>query len=57
MPAILFRCPTTKMLVQHWADDEEDFEHNYEGVTCSGCAGLHFVNREGRVLGSDEEPT
>ena len=55
MPALLFKCPTTKMLVQHWADDDEDSEEHYEGVTCPACTGTPFVNRKGKVLGSDEE--
>ena len=55
MAAILFRCPTTNMLVQHWAADDEDAEQEYEGVTCLSCAGVHFVDRRGKVLGHDEE--
>jgi hypothetical protein len=55
MPALLFRCPTTTMLVQHWTDEEKDSEDDYEGVTCPACAGTHFVNGQGKVLGSDEE--
>ena len=52
MPALLFRCPTTKMLVQHWTQDEKDSEDDYEGVTCPACTGTHFVNSQGKVLGS-----
>lgn len=42
--------------VQHWLDDDEDVSSDdYEGVTCEACAGVHFVNRKGKVLGRDEE--
>jgi len=57
MAAILFRCPTTNSLVQHWLDEGEDSEHEYEEVKCLACDSLHFVNRQGKVLGSQEEPS
>ena len=54
MAALLFTCPITRMKVQHWLDDDEDVsEDDYEGVTCQACAGVHFVNRKGKVLGGD----
>jgi hypothetical protein len=56
MAALLFTCPITRMRVQHWLDDDEDAsEDDYEGVTCQACAGMHFVNRKGKVLGGDDE--
>ena len=56
MAAILFTCPTTQFKIQHWLDDNERAsEDEYEGITCPGCARVHFVNRKGRVLGSEEE--
>jgi hypothetical protein len=53
---ILFTCPATKMLVQHWLGDDGDEarEDDYEGVDCSACAQVHFINRKtGKVLGSE----
>jgi hypothetical protein len=56
MAALLFTCPITQMKVQHWLDDDEDAsEDDYEGITCQACAGVHFVNRKGRVSGSLDE--
>jgi hypothetical protein len=56
MAALLLTCPNTRMTVQHWLDDDEDAsEDNYEGVTWQACAGVHLVNRKGKVLGGDEE--
>jgi len=56
MAALLFTCPITRMRVQHWLDDDEDAsEDDYERVTCQACAGVHFVNRKGKVLGGDDE--
>ena len=55
MAAFLFTCPVTQMKVQHWLDDDEDAsEDDYEGITCHACAGVHFVNRKGKVLGGDD---
>ena len=56
MGAILFTCPTTQFKVQHWLDDDETAsEDDYEGITCQACACVHFVNRNGKVLGGDDE--
>jgi len=56
MAALLFTCPITQMKVQHWLDDDETAsEDDYEGITCQACAGVHFVNRKGKVLGGDGE--
>jgi hypothetical protein len=55
MAALLFTCPVTRMKVQHWLNDDEDAsEDDYEGVTCQACAGVHFVNRHGKVLGDGD---
>jgi hypothetical protein len=54
MAALLFTCPITRMRVQHWLNDDKDAsEDDYEGITCQACAGVHFVNRKGKVLGGD----
>jgi hypothetical protein len=56
MGAILFTCPTTQFKIQHWLDDDERAsEDEFEGVSCPACPRVHFVNRRGRVLGSEEE--
>jgi hypothetical protein len=56
MGAILFTCPTTQFKVQHWLEDDEDTsQDDYVGIPCEACAGIHFVNRNGKVLGRDEE--
>jgi hypothetical protein len=55
MTALLFTCPITRMRVQHWLNDDNDAsEDDYEGITCQACAGVHFVNRNGKVLGGDD---
>jgi len=54
MGTFLFTCPVTQLKVQHWLDDDRDAsEDDYEGITCEACAGVHFVNRKGKVLGDD----
>ena len=57
MAALLFTCPNTRMKVQHWLDDEYASEDDYVGITCHACAGVHFVNRKGKVLGGDDDFT
>ena len=45
------------MRVQHRLDDDEDTsEDDYEGITCQACAGVHFVNRKGKVLAATIGP-
>ena len=58
MAACLFTCPSTKLRVQHWLDDDEDApETEYEAITCKACARLHLINRKsGRLLGQEDEP-
>jgi hypothetical protein len=57
MAAFIFTCPETSMKVQHWLDDDDDSsDGEYEGITCSACTGLHFINRKTRKLfGQDDE--
>ena len=53
MGAFLFTCPTTKLKVQHWLDDDDDaLENEFKGIICSACMKLHFINRRsGKRLG------
>jgi hypothetical protein len=56
MGTFLFTCPVTPMKVQHWLDDDDyATADDYEGVTFQACAGVHFVNRNGKVLGGGDE--
>jgi hypothetical protein len=59
MGNVIFRCPRTGMNVQHWLADEppsDDAVSSYETVTCSACAGFHFINRSsGKLLGDSED--
>ena len=53
----LFTCPNTKFMVQHCLPyDEEASEDDFEGIICQGCTRVHFVNRKGKVFGSEENP-
>ena len=52
MGAFLFTCPTTKLKVQHWLDDDDAPENEFQGVVCPVCTKLHFINRRtGKRLG------
>ena len=55
MAAFHFICPNTQLKVQLWLDDESVSKDDYEEITCHACASVHFVNREGKVLGGDDE--
>ena len=45
------------MRVQHRLDDDENTsEDDCEGITCQACAGVHFVNRKGKVLAATIGP-
>ena len=47
MSAFIFTCPTTKLNVQHWSENDEDIsESEYEGISCLACSRLHFINRK-----------
>jgi len=53
MPALLFTCPHAKIRVQHWLpDDEEVSKEEYEGVICQACTRVHFIDRNGEVMGA-----
>jgi hypothetical protein len=57
MGNFLFTCPSTKLNVQHWWDEDDAAapDNEYEAVTCKACARLHFINRNtGKVW--DEAP-
>ena len=55
MATLIFTRPITRMRVQHWLDADEDAsEDDYEEITCQACAGVHFVNRHGKVLGDGD---
>jgi hypothetical protein len=53
MKPVLYRCPTTGEMVQHFVADEPYLnEHSYEPVDCLSCSLVHFVNRaSGKVMG------
>ena len=59
MSAFIFTCPTTKLNVQHWLDDNENISENeYEGISCLACSRLHFINRKtGGLLGKSGHGT
>jgi RNase P subunit RPR2 len=48
---LIFVCPVTGQNVQHRL--EAGSEHEYEAVTCLACAGVHFINKSGRILRRD----
>jgi hypothetical protein len=54
MKPVLYRCPTTGKMVQHFVADEPDLNdaHSYEPVDCPACSSLHFLSRvSGKVMG------
>jgi hypothetical protein len=57
MGACVFTCPTTKLNVQHWLDDDDDASDNeFQGIICPACTRLHFINRKtGKLLGERNE--
>jgi hypothetical protein len=55
MAAVLYRCPKTGMAVQAWFSEAAQDDESFETVTCTACAGIHYVNpMTGKVLGGDE---
>jgi hypothetical protein len=47
MRARLFVCPTTRMQVQRWLDDDEDLSDNeFKAITCPASGRLHLINRK-----------
>jgi len=58
MTALSFTCPASQMKVQQWLDgDEGAYADYYVEIPCQACAGVHFVNRKGEVLGDDNQFT
>jgi len=56
MPPFLFTCPVTQLKVQHWSEDDDMPEDQYEGVVCEACSRLHFVNpKTGKLMGEEDE--
>lgn len=58
MPAVLFRCPNTRLRVQGWAADDQSQSSGdrFEPLTCHACGQVHLVNpKTGRTLGDDSE--
>jgi hypothetical protein len=53
MAQIIFRCPNTSMIVQHWMDDDEPSDQGtYEAIECPACERMHFINKStGKLLG------
>jgi hypothetical protein len=54
MKPILYRCPTTSELVQHFIAEEPDAEDEdrYDSVEYPACAYVHFINRAtGKIMG------
>jgi hypothetical protein len=57
MAPLLFTCPTTKLNVQYWLDDEEEVPNSeYEAIKCAACAKPHLINRKtGKLLGAESD--
>jgi hypothetical protein len=54
MKPMLYRCPKTGDVVQHFIADEPDAEdeHRYDAVECLACSSLHYINpATGKVMG------
>jgi hypothetical protein len=50
MIAVVYRCPTTGLRVDHWFEPAEQSD-TYETVPCRACNQVHLVNvSTGRVL-------
>jgi hypothetical protein len=56
MGAFIFRCPITNLNVQHWVDDDDETENEFQGLICPACTRLHFINpKSGKLLGDEKE--
>jgi hypothetical protein len=57
MGAVIFTCPITNLIVQHWLDDDDDASKNeFQGIACPACTRLHFINQKtGKLLGERSE--
>ena len=54
MKPMLYRCPHTGEMVQHFLVDEPDSEdeHRYDAVEYPACLSLHFINpTAGKIMG------
>jgi hypothetical protein len=55
MSQIIFRCPVTKIDVQHWVDGEPESarkKDTFEAVHCAACTRLHFIDPAiGKLMG------
>jgi hypothetical protein len=50
MIAVVYRCPSTGLCVDHWFEPAEKPD-TYETVPCRACNGIHLVNvSSGRVV-------
>jgi hypothetical protein len=56
MAHVVFTCPSTAIKVQHWLNDGDARENEYEGITCPACARMHLINRRtGKLLGETKK--
>ena len=53
MEKLVFTCPVTGLIVQHWLDEVDAvLKDEYVGVQCQACTKLHFINKKtGKLLG------
>jgi hypothetical protein len=60
MANVIFRCPVTKMNVQHSLDEERELplpENTFEAVHCAACTRLHFIDPStGKLMGEKIAP-
>jgi hypothetical protein len=57
VPPVLFRCPSTALLVQAWVDENSRLTDHYETISCAACNGFHLFNHQtGSVVGDDPAP-
>jgi hypothetical protein len=55
MNAIIYRCPETRLCVDHWFEPADNGE-TFESVHCRACNHVHLVNvTTGRVLVVQQE--
>ncbi|MDR3465949.1 MAG: hypothetical protein P4M07_08410 [Xanthobacteraceae bacterium] len=61
MAHFIFRCPATRLNVQHWRPEtaalraDDGAPETYEAVTCPACTKLHFLShRTGKLLGQED---
>lgn len=63
---VLFNCPRTGNKVQALLAEQpagtagtrhQDADAQYQTVSCLACAGIHLVDRDGKVLGATADIT